>query len=665
MNRSLDAGRIGLPLIRRHFGATAGTSPIVALKLFVTALLIGAIVIALTKPKFGGDAMEYTLSAVAAARHVGADIQPGDIALAREILPALEWAYPVIERHWSAGEPLPVGLVTDRHGDVRAIHFAGYSMLAAIPMRIALMAGGSPMKGFLWVDLVCFAILVVAAQRFFGSTRRALAAAGVFLLTVGVPYWNWASPEFSCAALGLAALLFMGSGVFIAGGVLIGLAAMQNPPLGTLLGFGPALVLVERAALAGGLAAAAAFLRAHWGRMALGAGIGALLACVPVAISLDVFGTWNIIATSATDPGLVSGHRLLSYYLDLNQGMIIAIPAVWLALAWLMLRRPRLLVLLVPVALASLALALPSLSTHNWNAGSHGMMCYVAWGSAPLIFLMLALLRPMPSWPRTGVVLFVVFQAACVAHSFKYQHTDFSPVARWVLRHAPQAYHPEPEIFSDRVTHQEAAFSPDNVVRYERGAVRKTLYHAASERAVTELCGKQGLPTAPSKVAASRDGWIYLDGEVACVGGPIAFERFGMGRVQRGDGAALQVGWSGFEMTSPEVGGVWSIGDVSTLVLDASGGRARALSIRGYYGGSNRMTRVFVNGKDMGEWRLDKPSSIALDGVGAAMPLTIELRHQAPARASPQDGRVIAFHLQEIVVTVSAGDALAKPSLVE
>lgn len=655
MNRILDAGRIGHPFFRREPGDSAVADVAASLKLFVAVLLLGAILIGLARPKFGGDAMEYTLSAVASARHLGADIRPGDIALAREILPELDWAYPPIERHWSAGEPLPVGLVVDRHGDIRAIHFPGYSMLAAIPLRIALAAGGNPMKGFLWVDLVCLAILAVAALRYFGTVRRALATLGVFLLTVGMPYWNWASPEYVCAALGLAALLFMGTGAFVRAGVLIGLAAMQNPPIGTLLAFGPAIVLVEQGVFAGGVGAVKTFLRTLWWRIVLGGVLGGALACIPVAMSLHVFGTWNIIATSATDPGLVSGSRLLSYYLDWNQGMIIAIPAVWGALAWMLLRRPGRLALVIPVMLASLALALPALSTHNWNAGSQGMMRYVAWGSVPFIYLLLALLRPMRAWPLAGLALFVVLQLACVVHGKKYQHTEFSPLARWVLRHAPQYYNPEPEIFSDRVTHQEAAFSPDNVVRYERDGVRKTLYHAGSEHAVTALCGHRGLPTAASTVTASPGGWTYLHGDVACVGGPVAFERFGMGRVQRQDGAALGEGWSGFEMTSDDAGGVWSIGDVSTLVLDTRGRPARAISIRGYYAGSNRTTRVLVNGKDLGEWRLSKLSSIPLDGIDGKAPLAITLRHQAPAKASPQDGRVIAFHLQDIVVTVGAG----------
>ncbi len=607
-----------------------------ALHILLVHLLLGMLLIGLSKPSFKGDAAEYTALAIAVAEHGSPDIRPSDMALARRVLPEFAWFHASIEQHWTDGTRLPSGFLEGLDKKVYAIHHFGYSAIAAVPFKLLRMAGLNPMKCFLWVDWFSLLILLLAAHRYFGSMKRAAGAVLIFLMGVGIPYWNWASPEFFCAGLSLAALLLMANSSFTLAGLLVGMAAMQNPPILALLGMGPLIVMSERVATRGWAAVSLTAIRAEARSLAQGWLPGCALALVPVYFSMQHFGTWNVIATGATDPRLVSWLRFVSYYADLNQGMIIAIPAVWLVAACLLMRDRRLLPMLVPVLACAVMLAVPALSTQNWNAGSAGMMRYITWGSAPLFYLLFACLRRRQKWGAGVMAAYFVLQLACVLHSRQYTHVEFSPAARWFLVHAPQYYNPEPEIFVDRSTHGEPFLDFDTVYRFQLGAA--------------------------SIAKASYDGWTYLNGELECDSTRLIVERFDVFRLQAQEGAQLQDGWSRFEIGSPTEGGVWSVGDTSRFLIRATvaDADAEAITIRGVYRGGNTATRVSVNGKDLGTWHLDRPNRIPLQGVKIAGGLHVQLEDQAPAAPSAQDSRKLAFFMNDMRVdyrTAKAPDA--------
>lgn len=629
------------------------------LHILVIHLLLGALVIGISTPRFRGDAAEYTALTIAVSEHGSPDIRPSDIVVARRLLPEFSWFHTLIEKHWTDGARLPPGFIEDHDKKVYAIHHFGYSAIAAIPFKLLQVAGLNPVKCFLWVDWFCLLILLLALHTYFGSMKRAAGAVLIFLMGVGIPYWNWASPEFFSATLSLAALVLMANSSFVVAGVLVGLASMQNPPILVLLGMGPLIVISERLATRGRTAVPLAAIRARTCAVALGYLPGCTLALIPVYFSMQHFGTWNVIATGATDSRMVGLSRFVSYYADLNQGMIIAIPAVWLIAIYLLMRHRQLLPVLVPVLLCSVMLAVPVLSTQNWNAGSAGMMRYIAWGAAPVFYLLFACLRQSEKWDAGMATVFLVLQFACLAHSRQYTHIEFSPAARWFLVHAPQYYNPEPEIFVDRSTHSEPILDFDNVYRAQLGATPKTLYYAGSAKGIAKLCPGGGRPGAASIVKATYDGWTYLNGEVECDSTRLYVERFDIFRFQSQDDALLQDGWSGFEIASPTAGGVWSLGDTSRFVIRGviTDADAEAITIRGVYRDGNTATRVSVNGKDLGAWHLDRPNRIPLQGAKISDALHIQLAHQAPAAPSAQDTRKLAFFMTEASISYRTAKA--------
>jgi hypothetical protein len=77
----------------------------------------------------------------------------------------------------------------------------------------------------------------------------------------------------------------------------------------------------------------------------------------------------------------------------------------------------------------------------------------------------------------------------------------------------------------------------------------------------------------------------------------------------------------------------------------------RWLAIHGRYLDGNRRTRVKLDGKDAGWVALDRFDTLELpDDKTPGTQLLVELVHEAPHQAAPQDTRKLAFFMQDVSV---------------
>lgn len=484
----------------------------------VLALLL-ALLAAATRPVQNGDFAEYALMTVALASHASADIRQGDIDAARTLLPEFAGTFGVLEQGMRAQAQVPLsGFFRGNDGRTYAIHFFAYPALAAAPFRLLRALGAPPFKCFQAVNAALVFVLGLALYRLFGGARRAAAGLLAFALCGGMLYWQWSSPECISAAALLAALALYASGAPLAGGLLAGLGAMQNPPLVLFAAFAPLLRLCLAWRRGAGLPAN---LRAAWtGPYLLGAAATAALFALPVLFNLYAFSTPSIIAKGATSAALVSANRLHSFFFDLNQGVLVAVPALAAALALLAWRaRARDLAIAGGAVAFAVALALPALAAQNWNSASAGIMRYALWGAMPLLFAFLWLLRARARWPAALLAVVLAAQAGAMAHARRYSELEFSPLARAVLAHAPGWYNPDPEIFYERVAQAESYPMPERTYSWViDGAPVKTLYNLRNRSAAAALCGP-GRALAPDNRYVDADmGWRYINGPVRCTG---------------------------------------------------------------------------------------------------------------------------------------------------
>jgi hypothetical protein len=483
-------------------------------------LLCLAILLVRNQVGFGGDALEYAATTVGIASHGRPDIRMEDIARTEALAPHLTGAYAPLQQDMRSGaaEVYPA-YARGRDGRIYSMHFFGYPALTAIPFKLLALAGLPPFKGFLVVNYGALFVLGLALRRFFGSSWKALGGLALFFGCGGLLYYNWSSPECLSAAALLAALLFWLSGAPLAGGVLAGLAAMQNPTIAVFFGFAPLLKAFLGWRREGDAAAGQAVLPGR--RELLGLGLGLALFALPLLFNLAQYGVPSLIARRFSDPALAGLARLESFYFDLNQGMVIGIPAVLAALAlwgWRSGGGPRRQSgVLALCLLFSLALALPTLAVLNWNSGAVGMMRYAFWGAMPILLALLLRLREHARWPAGLVAALALAQALAMTHALSYEFKEFSPLARQVLAHAPGWYHPEPEIFAERSADNDNYIKRSEVYRYRTPAgVAKVLFHPSNPRLDELLCGKDAVLAPDNHSTASAYGWRYIDGEVRC-----------------------------------------------------------------------------------------------------------------------------------------------------
>jgi hypothetical protein len=482
------------------------------------ALLL-AVLLALLLPlkpvSLSGDVLEYTLDTVAIASHGTPDITLDDIARGKRLLPHLATGYELLENDMRAGKPKVFpAFIRGANGKVYPIHFFGYPAMAALPFALLERAGLPPFKAFQVVNLAAVLVLGLALRRFFGSSVKALAGVGLFMLCGGWLYWTWSSPECVGAAALLSGLLLFCSGAPISGAILAGLAAQQNPTIVFFFGFAPALLLAREHGPGQPLMAVLT------PRHLVGLALGLAVAAMPPLFNLVQFGALNPIARLFSDPGLISMVRLHSFFFDLNQGMILGIPAVAALLAvWGWRGRRDAMVLLLCV-LFTLALALPALAVLNWNSGAAGIMRYAFWASMTFVFALLLRLREHARWPVLPLAAAVLVQGAAMAHDESYDYVEFSPLARLMLEHAPNRYHPEPEIFAERAGRNDDYITPGKVYTLRVGdQVLKTLFNAGDPQHQVLLCGTAMHLAQDNIYTDSARGWRYIDGPARCTPG--------------------------------------------------------------------------------------------------------------------------------------------------
>ena len=617
--------------------------------LLILAVLL-ALLPALFRPQHYGDANEYILTTLAVVNHGTPDLRLADLALARRMLPEMAAPYDLLEPGLrDPAADLYAAYTRGRDNTVYSVHFFGYPLLAAIPYKLLQWTGLPPLKCYQVLNLAFILILGAALHRMFGSVPKTLAGVGLFFLCGGVLYWNWSSPECVTAAALLAGLLYFTSGAPVRGALLAGIAALQNPTTVFFFGFAPLLLccLARRP----GDSWRATLAPALRPRVILAVGLGLAVFALAPLFNLWAFGVPNIIAKRFTTPELIGLTRLHSFFFDLNQGMIVAVPALLATLVaglWTGDRaaRPRRALLLAVCALFVLCLAIPALSINNWNSGATGVMRYGFWCAMPLLFALLLRLRS--EWPTRRVALLAGAQALCMLHAFSYHYTFFSPLSRAVFAVAPGLVNPEPELFAERAEHKDDYIDTSHVYVYApSGTPIKSLYNVSNPRVQEMLCGPGGVLAGDQRAVATYRGWRYLNGPLQCRSADL--HALLLESAYAGEQLRFTGGWGRPELGGGNWTGAWSQGATSRLdIVLADGHRPASMTLQGQYFDGNRRTRVAVNGKDLGWFDLSAAQPIPLDGATTERTLDIVLSHEAPRKADKQDVRELSFFLHKV-----------------
>ncbi len=610
----------------------------------------------LSKARLIGDGMEYLTMAQGFIAHGSPELRRSDVeaikamppaALARGGLPAdlLERTYERVAKEGA----IEGGYARAQDGGVQAIHFWLYSLLAAPFHLLVTLLGKNPFMSLVALNLAILLAGALCLRAWLPSLRLSELALAALL---GPLYYTvWIGPEVMagvCVLLATLAALRRDLPMTV---LLAGLGATQNPSIAGLIPAAGAYALLYRAFPATALfppqPRPASRLRAS----ALVA-VGIVAAALPFLYNQAQFGMPSIISRYYFDLGLVTPERLFSFLFDLNQGLVIGLPALLSTAAVVLVagepgRRRIWLLHLAIAVLLMLGMALPTLAATNWNSGALFVPRYAYWTSMPILAVCLAGLVRLDTRTRVlALVLAVGLQGLAGYQAYRGRTPAFiaqGRVADWVLDHAPRYYNPDPEIFVERERHNDGIMSYDDVVIHRGPDGPTKLLRYWSNAGDGGLCAP-GTQLAADHVVNLASGWRYYNAPLRCEASTNAALRIAVGPTMPD---ILAGGWSSLEGSA-----VWTDGPRSSLRVQLPAGRRVAyLGIDGRYFDGVRASRVRINGIDLGERALGRGLLPIPPALASAPQLDITLEHALPPRP-PQAGdqRALGFFLRGVLV---------------
>lgn len=596
----------------------------------------------LLPPIMHGDGPYYLAMTLGLLRHASPALHPDIIA---SVTDAIGYA--------------PENLAaTSNDGVAYPIHFLFYSLVVAPLYALLEALGTNPLRAFQLTNAFALATILFALSR--TSTIPAIARAFMgfaVLFSTGLTYLQWPHPEVLSTCLILGAVVCFLTGRFPASAALCALASLQNPSLALFL----PLVALEQ--LRSG----------HWYLLApFGSQIKALreliptigcgsLALAPYAWNIWVFGTWSPIASSYVDVSLITWSRLSSIFLDLNQGMLVGLPLLALALPACLLIRAGSMTRQHArefrredwLLLAGILVLLPALGQMNWNGGHSVFARYATWASVfPIAWCAMSLSRVRVSvgsaviTPSFALQLaMTVFVAGPSVANHPY-YLDFMPWVRPLWEAFPHAYNPTPEIFAERMMRAEGAPRLPVALTDDRGVTLRVLRRQGESWPETSraVCGRDGRLVTLDGRWSSRprrheaEGQLeYVTGRMLCAHSLPIHVDAGSGR---NAGLFLSTGWG-----KPEIGGTWTTDHEATAALrihGTSSGQRIRLTIRGaaFLAGNLREQRImlYVNGIRAGEWQANASTrefARSFDVVATSEQTALDLKFVLPDATSP------------------------------
>lgn len=513
-----------------------GPGPLVLRLVVALVLVLGSALI--VRPYVRGDGWQY-LYMMRALRETGSVrfSEAANASLTRTSMEQDVGHYPddMDERLADgvrAGEARVEGFVRNGGGDYHALHPPLYPALA-VPLDWLLeWKGLNPLRAL----QVLNALFVLGALGYVYRLSRLSPGekdwVALGFLTCGTSYYLlWPHPEVFAGSLLLVALLAWRDARPAVAIACAALASSYVPALALLV---PVILVVHLVgvvlARSGTVTHALLAPRqlAHYALMVV-AGSPALLA--PLFFWTH-YGQPSLPAEDGvTDFRLISFDRFLSFWFDLNQGIVMAnLPFMLLGLglaACLLVApsaaRRKAVLLAWPAALLAMgvALVLSALSQTNWNAACTVMIRHGYWAFIPIMLALVLATRLLG--PRTRqAVLGVTLALQCVlvgAHgvfALDYSHTRFTPLSQWLMARRPGAYNPMPEVFAERATGQEA-FDPTAIYSFLNtgGSVTKVLMPLAKAPAADILT----LSTPTGELDKTGDFSMHRVGDMAYLNG--------------------------------------------------------------------------------------------------------------------------------------------------
>jgi hypothetical protein len=463
----------------------------IVLKVFVlvaiSTLYLGRSLNDFKDPAIKGDGLEYILMTEALRNHFSPDVTTEDlIAFKRRYSIYYGWnqfapkhidpQIEVFSKSKHIFKEANLGFFCNKNGKWHCQHFFFYS-LVNLPAYTLAKSGG-PLKSFyitnaILVIITCFALLFFTPFSLFNQILSA------FCFCFSAAYWylGWQHTEVFTMCFVALSLIALFGGRYCIGILLLSLACLQNQPLILLLGLFVLIALKQGGYKLKGI---------------LKYGLLAAIALIPSLYYLINFGTTNLIADAGfLDSKYITINRVTGFYIDISQGMILAIPLILLSYLPLifiearrMWRKEIAFDFSILIPLIALLISISVSTMGNWNHGMAIINRYASWLGIVIMIHTFYLANTLNHLKATVLFnYFFVTQCLTVLYHQQFNKYDWSsgsfpPMAKWILRNHPNLYNPDPMIFAGRAL-PGVVLEPESspIIYFHHKLVKKIMVH--------------------------------------------------------------------------------------------------------------------------------------------------------------------------------------------
>lgn len=397
-----------------------------------------------SKPSWNGDAIEYIYTTEAFSNHCTPFITSDDIYQSDLILKKKEPREDYIPSHiW--------GFVLSKQKKYVAMHFWGYSLICTPFKAIFEIFGINPYLCFKATNILLF-ICVAFYLLFYSSIKEFLAylLIIIFFFSGTLYYIPWTHPEIYTSVLFFLSLISIYDKRLNLSVLFASLASFQNPPIIFVLPF----VGIYHIIIYG-----------FDFRKIIQLVLVGSISLFPFVFNFIHFGSMSSVS-DFIDYNKVGLSRLHSTFLDINQGVIVNIPVIFIVTFFFLgknIYKKRLSFLdLLPVI--AIIISIPTMPQANWNMGQSVISRYAYWISVPLLLYSIIQLSRLKRnfYYLIPITIFQIIWSVSIKRG-DWHYVNHKQLAYYILQNHPSLYNPEPEIFAERTLHREAvgpSFSP-------------------------------------------------------------------------------------------------------------------------------------------------------------------------------------------------------------
>lgn len=348
-------------------------------------------------------------------------------------------------------------------------HFSFYSLINTPSLYLTNILNYEPTKSF-YITNSIFLIAALLFLFFFMDAALKIRLLTVALLVTPtmLGYLKWPSPESFTSSLMIIAFVLFNNKRYSLSAFFLALASLQNQPVAfaSFIVYATGFIINNKSLFTLKFKENVKYPKKVM--MSVISGIpSAIIILIPSLFYYSNFGTPNLIATTGyADPEYVSISRFVSIFLDLNQGMVLLYPMLFVFLPilcvllickWKTIRDKVEVVHMMSLLLILFVCVVPCLSTSNWNSGAFNVMRYVYWLSMPLVFIMTSLVKMLSETKKFNWVIFSLASIAILYNIAQIQLKVFASSYLWnnhisefLYFNKPDSYNPTPEVYVER-----------------------------------------------------------------------------------------------------------------------------------------------------------------------------------------------------------------------